>query len=128
MKKSANVSGILTKDDKKNTKSELSSSQPLNQSLTLIQNEPQSNHNQSRSNKQGYKKEMANQSQSNHEIYLPPDVSNKFKPEVTDSKSLEMLDQLLDEVPSPNNKKRRAPTQKDKLDSNQLKNDQSEEI
>ena len=68
MKKTANQSNVLSKDDMKNSKPVSNfNSQPLNQLVPLSQNEPQSNNNESRLNQRGCKKGMANDSQSHHE-------------------------------------------------------------
>ena len=127
MKNSANRSSIHYKDDQKNTKPGLHS-QPLEETSSLIENEPQSNNNQASSSQRGCKKEKVNRTQSHHDMDQPDNASKIYKHAVTDSNSLELLDQLLKSVESPKNMKRRATAKKDPLNSQQVENDMTKDI
>ena len=127
MQNTANRSSILSKDDKKSSKPALHS-QPLNETSSLNQNEPQSNNNQASSSQRGCKKEKVNRTQSHHDMDQPDNASKIYKLAVTDSNSLEMLDQLLKSVDTPKKMKRRATAKKDPLDSHQVENDMTGDI
>ena len=56
---------------------------------------------------------------------MPPNISNNNRLHVDKPEVINMLTHLLDQVPSPDIKKRRASAQKDQLDSHQLEYDQA---